>query len=78
MGSLIQQEIKPKINSSNKSIYRLKEKSNNSKFDLDLKFYQKLFLILLASCTFLIFHESPKNSEVLCKKYYPIKACIIW
>ena len=78
METLIQPEVKLKIASFDNSTCKVKEKSKNSKFVLDFKFYQKLFLILLASCTFLIFPESPKNSEVLCKKYHSIEACIIW
>ena len=78
MQSLIQPEVKLKIVGFDNSNSQVKEKSNNSKSGLDFKFYQKLFLILLASCTFLIFSESPNNSEDLCKKYHPIEACIAW
>ena len=78
MKALIQPEVKLKIASFDNSTYQVKEKLNNSKFGLDFKFYQKLFVILLTSCTFLIFPESPKNSEVLCKKYHSTEACIVW
>ena len=78
MRTLIQSESKLKIASFNNPTYKVKEELNNSKFGLDFKFYQKLFLILLASCIFLIFPESPKNSEVLCKKYQSIEACRVW
>ena len=78
MQTLIQPEVKLKIASFGNATYRVKEKSNNSKFGLDFKFYQKLFLILLTSCAFLIFPESPKDSENLCKKYYSAEACIVW
>ena len=78
MGTLIRPDVKLKIISFDNSTYTVKEKSNNSKFGLDFKFYQKLFLILLASCTFLIFPESPKDSEILCKKYHSNAACIVW
>ena len=78
MQALIQPEVKLKIASFDDSTYKVKEKSNNSKFGLNFKFYQKLFLILIASCVFLIFPESPENSEVLCKKYRSIEACIVW
>ena len=78
MQTLIQPEAKLKITSFDHSTYRVKEKLNNSKAALDFKFYQKLFLILLTSCVFLIFPESPKNSEVLCNKYHSIEACIVW
>jgi len=78
MGTLIHQEVKLKIASFDNSTYKVKEKLNNSNFTLEFRFYQKLFLILLASCTFLIFPESPKNSELLCKKYHSIEACVVW
>ena len=78
MQALIQPEVKLKIASFDSSFCKSKRKSNKSKFGLDLKFYQKLFLILLSSCVFLIFPESPKYSEVLCEKYHSIEACKVW
>ena len=78
MKALIQPEVKLKIASFDNSTYQVKEKLNNSKFGLDFKFYQKLFVILLVSCAFLIFPESPQDSEVLCKKYQSTKACMVW
>ena len=71
-------ELKLKRASFDDSTYQVKEKLNNSKFGLDFKFYQKLFVILLVSCAFLIFPESPQDSEVLCKKYQSTKACMVW
>ena len=78
MQTLIQPEVKLKIVSFDNSNCQVKEKSNNSKFGLDFKFYQKLFVILFASCAFLIFPESPKDSEALCKEYHSIEACLVW
>ena len=78
MKTLIQPEVKLKLASFDNSTYQIKEKSNNSKFGLDFKFYQKLFLILLVSCAFLIFPESPQDSDALCKKYHSIEACKVW
>ena len=78
MQTLIQPEAKLKIVGFNNSNSQVKEKSNNPKSGLDSKFYQKFLVILLASCAFLIFPESPKDSEVLCKKYHSTKACIVW
>ena len=78
MGTLMQSEVKLKIDNFDDLNFNLKEQSKNLKFGLDFKFYQKLFLILLASCIFLIFPESPKNSEILCKRFHPIEACIVW
>ena len=78
MQTFIQPEVKLKKASFDNSNYLVKEKSNNSKLGLDFKFYQKLFVILFASCAFLIFPESPQDSEVLCKKYQSTKACMVW
>ena len=78
MQTLIQPEIKIKIASVENANCQIKEESNNSKSGLDFKFYQKLFVLLLVSCAFLIFPESPQDSEVLCKKYQSTKACMVW
>ena len=78
MQTLIRPNVKLKIISFNNSAYQEKVKSNNLRFGLDLKFYQKFFPILLTLCAFLIFPESPQESEVLCKKYHSTEACNIW
>ena len=78
MQTLIQPEVKLKIASFDNSNCQVKAKSNNLKFALDFKFYQKLFIIIFASCAFLIFPESPQDSEALCKKYHSTEACMIW
>ena len=78
MQTSIYSELELKKTSFDCSTYQVKEKVNNSKFSLDTKFYQKLFVLLLALCSFLIIPESPKDSEILCKKYYSIKACNVW
>ena len=78
MQTLIKPEVKLKIASFDNSNYQVKENSNNLKFGLDFKFYQKLFVILFASCAFLIFPESPQDSEALCKKYHYAESCMVW
>ena len=78
MQTLIQPKETLKINTITNSSCQIQEISNNSKFGLSLKFYQKLFAILFLSCAFLIFPESPKDSEVLCQKYHSIEACMVW
>ena len=78
MQTLIQPKVKLKMTRFDNSTYEVKEKSNNSKLDLDFKFYQKLFMIIFMSCVFLIFPESPKDSEVLCRTYHSTDACNIW
>ena len=78
MQTSIKPEVKLKIVGFDNSNSQVKEKSNYSKSGLDFKFYQKLFVILLVSCAFLIFPESPQDSELLCKKYHSAETCIIW
>ena len=78
MQTLIQPQVKLKIASFDNSNCHVKEKPNNSKFGLDNKFYQKLFVILIASSALLIFPESPQDSEALCRKYQSTEACMIW
>ncbi len=78
MQTLIQPKVKLNIESFDNSNSQVKEKLIYSKSRLDFKFYQKLFAILLVSCAFLIFPESPQDSEVLCKKYQSTKACMVW
>jgi len=51
---------------------------NNPKTGLDNKFYQNLFLIFLGLSIFLIFPESPKDSEKLCNKYNSAEICYVW
>ena len=78
MQALIHSELKLKRVSFDDSSYHTKQKLNNSKFVLDIKFYQKLFTILLTLCAFLIIPESPKDSEIVCNKYHSTEACIVW
>ena len=78
MEALIHSELKLKRVNFDDSTYQVTEKLNNSKFGLDFKIYQNLFMIILSSCSFLIIPESPKDSEILCKKYHSTEACIVW
>ena len=78
MQTLIQPEVKLKIVGFDNFNSQVKEKLNYSKSGLDFKFYQKLFVLLLASCAFLIFPESPQDAEVLCKKYHSQDSCMVW
>ena len=45
---------------------------------VSFKFYQKLFVFLIAFSTFLIFPESPKELENICKSYNSRKICNVW
>ena len=71
-------ELKLKKTNFDNSTYRFKEKLNHSKSFVDLKLYQKLPLLILTLFLFLIIPESPQDSEILCKKYNSLAACIVW
>ena len=45
---------------------------------VNIKFYQKLFVFLLAFSTILIFPESPKELENICESYNSSKLCHVW
>ena len=78
MQALIRSKVKLKMVNFDNSTYEVKAKLNNPKLGLDFKFYQKLFVIIFMSCSFLIFPESPIDSEVVCRKYHSTEACNIW
>ena len=78
MQALIHSELKLKRASFYDSTYQVKEKLNNTKFGIGLKLYQKLLVIILTLFSFLIIPESPKDSEILCKKYHSAEACFVW
>ena len=44
----------------------------------NFKFYQKLFIFLLAFLTILIFPESPKELGNICEGYNSRKICNVW
>ena len=78
MQTLTNSKIKLKIANFDNSTSEFKAKLNNPKLGLDLKFYQRLFVIIFMFCSFLIFPESPKDFEVVCRKYHSKEACNIW
>ena len=75
MKTTVKPDLKSKTLCSGKSYNRLREKEINL---IDFKFYQKLFIVLISLSTFLIFPESPKELENICKDYNFRKLCIVW
>ena len=63
MKTITQSEIKSKTANFENLSFKVNQKLNNLKLVLDFKFYQNLFLVFLALSIFLIFPESPKDSE---------------
>ena len=45
---------------------------------VDLKFYQKLFVLLISLSSILIFPSSPRELENICELYNSRKVCIVW
>ena len=76
---MIKTALKPDLNSKtfcvSKSYHRLIEKEVRL---VSFRFYQKLFVFLLAFSTILIFPESPKELESICENYNSRKICNVW
>ena len=75
MKTALKPYVKSKTFSVSKSYPRLIEKEVSL---INYKFYQKLFVFLLAFSTILIFPESPKELENICESYNSRKICIVW
>ena len=75
MKTVVKPDFKLNTFCSSKSYIRLREKESNCN---DIKFYQKLFVVLVSLSTILIFPESPKESENICETYNSKKLCFVW
>ena len=75
MKTALKPDLKSKTFCVSKSYPRLKEKEVCL---VNLKYYQKLLVFLLAFSTILIFPESPKELESICEIYNSRKICNVW
>ena len=75
MKTALKPDFKSKTFFVSKSYPRLIEKEVSL---VNFKFYQKLFVFLLAFSTILIFPESPKELENICESYNSRKICNVW
>ena len=75
MKTAVKPNFKTKTLLCSKSFTRLKEKEIGS---VDLKFYQKLFVVLISLSTILIFPESPRELDNICESYNSRKLCNVW
>ncbi len=75
MKTALKPDVKLKTFFLSKSYPRLIEKEVSL---VNFKFYQKLFVFLLAFSTILIFPESPKELENICESYNSRKICNVW
>ena len=75
MKTVVEPNLKSKTYCVSKSCTRLTEKEINL---VSSKFYQKLFILLIAFSTILIFPESPRELENICENYNSKKFCNVW
>ena len=75
MKTAIESDLKSKTVCFSKSYIHLIEKEKSL---INFKFYQKLFGFLIAFSTFLIFPDSPKELENICKSCNSTKICNVW
>jgi len=75
MKTALKSDLKLKTYCISKSYSRLTEKEISI---INLKFYQKLFALLISFSTILIFSESPKELENICESYHPKEFCNVW
>ena len=75
MKTALRLDLKPKTFCVSKSYPRLIEKEVSL---VNFKFYQNLFVFLIAFSTILIIPESPKELENICESYNSIKRCNVW
>jgi len=72
MKTALKSDLKSKTFCISKSYPCLLEKEVNI---VNLKFYQKLFVLLISFSTILIFPESPRELENICESYNSRKIC---
>ena len=75
MKTALEPDLKSKTFCISKSYPRLVEKEVRL---VNFKFYQKLFVLFISFSTILIFPESPKELENICKTYNSRKICNVW
>jgi len=75
MKTAFKTDLKSKTFCVSKSYPRFVEKEVNL---VNFKFYQNLFIFLIAFLTILIFPESPKELENICESYNSKKICNVW
>ena len=75
MKTAVRYDLKSKTFRVGKSYTRLIEKEISL---VNIKFYQKLFVLLISFLTILIFPESPKELGNICESYNSKKICNVW
>ena len=75
MKTVVKPDLKPKTFRVSKSYSRLLEKEISL---INIKFYQKLFVLLISFSIILIFPESPRELGNICENYNARKICNVW
>ena len=75
MKTALKPDLKSKTYCISKSYSRLAEKEISL---VNIKFYQKLFVVLISFSTILIFPESPRELGNICESYNSKNSCNVW
>ena len=75
MKTALKPDFKSKTFYSSKSYFCLRE---NEISLINIKFYQKLLIVLISFSTILIFPETPRELENICEYYNSKKLCNVW
>ena len=75
MKTAVKSDLKSQTFYISNNYARLKEKETRS---FDFRFYQKLFVLLISLSSILIFPESPRELENICKSHNSHKLCNVW
>lgn len=75
MKTVLKPDLKSKTYCISKSYSRLTEKDTSL---INVKFYQKLFVLLISFSVILIFSESPRELGNICETYNSSKICNVW
>ena len=75
MKTALKPDLKSKTFFINKSYSRAIEKEICF---VNVKFYQKLFVLLISFLTILIFPDSPRELGNICESYNSRKICNVW
>ena len=75
MKTAFKPELKSKTFCISKSYILPREKELSF---VNIKFYQKLFIVFISLSTFLIIPDSPRELDNICKEYNSRKLCNVW
>ena len=75
MNTAFKPDLKSKTYRISKSYSRLVEKEISI---INVKYYQKLFVLFISILTILIFPESPREMGNICERHNSSKICNVW